>query len=230
MTQAGRPPGSRRAPLPRTRPRRFVAVAGNIGVGKTTMLKYLCSRYGLTPFEEPDRQNPYLPDFYQDMGRWAFHSQVSFLAHKFRAHIELQRVPGTVVQDRTIYEDAEIFARHLHSRGLIADRDWETYRDLYAGMKESLEPPDLLIYLECSMTAMRRRIRARGRPEEMAIPPAYLRGLQRLYEEWIGSYELSPVLVWQTDRMNYLTDLVHRIEFTRALQPFVLDLEAAGAD
>ncbi len=210
-------------PIHPVRPRRFIAIAGNIGVGKSTMLEFLCGRHGFTPFEEPDRQNPYLTDFYGDMGRWAFHSQVSFLTHKFRAHQLLQQTPGTVVQDRTIYEDAEIFARNLHQQKLINDRDWGTYWDLYLGMRTALHPPDLMIYLTCSFSSMRKRIALRGRPEEKDLPPAYLRRLQRLYETWIGGYTQSPVLVWQTDRMNYLTDLVHRIEFVRALQPFVAE-------
>ena len=211
------------APPAPPRPRRFIAIAGNIGVGKSTMLEFLCTRYGFTPFEEPDRLNPYLSDFYADMERWAFHSQVSFLTHKFRAHRELQRSTGTVVQDRTIYEDAEIFARNLFDQKLMTERDWRTYWDLYQGMRESLQPPDLMIYLTCSTTAMRRRIKTRGRPAEQDIPPSYLQRLQRLYEEWISRYDQSPLLVWQTDRMNYLTDLVHRLDFTRALQPFVED-------
>ena len=198
-----------------------MAIAGNIGVGKSTMTEFLVRRHGFVPFEEPDRLNPYLTDFYGDMGRWAFHSQVSFLTHKFRAHQRLQQTEGTVVQDRTIYEDAEIFARNLRECGHLGERDWATYRELYEGMRESLQPPDLMVYLTCSLSAMRRRIRTRGRPAEQDIPVSYLRRLQRLYDGWIGAYDLSPVLVWQTDRMNYLEDLVHRLDFGRALAPFL---------
>jgi deoxyadenosine/deoxycytidine kinase len=200
---------------------RFIAVAGNIGVGKTSLVRFLREQYGFEPVYEPFADNPFLDDFYGDMQRWAFQSQVWFLAHKFRLHQDLQVATGTLVQDRTIYEDAEIFAQHLHRSGKMSDRDWRTYRELYDAMRKNLRPPDLMIYLRCSVRAIRRRIRQRGRPSEQAIPTAYLSNLNTLYEEWVGGWTASPLLVWDTERQDYLGDLVDQIAFRRALAPFV---------
>ncbi|MCB9664959.1 MAG: deoxynucleoside kinase [Alphaproteobacteria bacterium] len=199
----------------------FVAIAGNIGVGKTSLVEFLASEYGFQPVYEPFQANPYLDDFYEDMRGWAFHSQAWFLAHKFRLHQELQDTPGTLVQDRTIYEDAEIFATYLHRSKRMADRDFATYIELYRAMQRSLRPPDLVVYLRCSVRAIRRRIQRRGRPSEQAIPAAYLRTLNELYEDWIGGWSQSPVLVWDSERMDYLEDLVDHLAFRRALEPFL---------
>lgn len=199
----------------------FVAVAGNIGVGKTSLVQYLASEYGFQPVYEPFAENPYLDDFYGDMDRWGFHSQMWFLSHKYRLHCELERTAGTLVQDRTIYEDAEIFATHLHESGRMSDRDWATYRELYQAMGNNLRPPDLVIYLRCSVRAIRRRIQRRGRPSEQAIPTPYLRTLNGLYERWMGSWSASPVLVWDSETMDYLEDLVDQLEFRRAVARFL---------
>ena len=196
---------------------RFIAVAGNIGVGKTSLVQYLSSEYGFVPVFEPYADNPYLDDFYGDMSRWSFHSQIWFLAHKYRLHREVEAAAGTLVQDRTIYEDAEIFAQHLYRSGRMADRDWATYRELYEAMRRSLQPPDLMIYLRCSVSAIRRRIRRRGRPSEQGIPTEYLRSLNTLYEGWIGGWTASPLLIWDSERMDYLGDLVDQLEFRRAV-------------
>src|SRR5262245_11217189 len=155
----------------------YIAVAGNIGCGKSTLVDFICRSYEVEPFFEPNATNPYLRDFYADMKRWAFHSQIYFLTHKFRIHQELERrrQKATVVQDRTIYEDAEIFAAYLHRRGSIGRRDWAVYEDLYRSILQALAPPDLMIYLKASVRTVRRRIRLRGRPEEQGIPLSYLR-------------------------------------------------------
>lgn len=203
------------------KPRRFIAVAGNIGAGKSTMVDWLCQTYGFRPFMEPNLLNPYLDDFYADMSGWAFHSQISFLSHKFRIHMDLMAEPTTVVQDRTIYEDAEIFARHLHESGKIDDRDFATYCDLYEAMQKALAPPDLLLVLRCSVRAIRRRIKQRGRANEQAIPAAYLKHLNRLYDDWFERWELSPVLEINTERTDYISDLVHRLEVQKAVEPFL---------
>jgi deoxyadenosine/deoxycytidine kinase len=203
------------------KPRRFVAVAGNIGAGKSTLVTWLCQTYGFRPFMEPNALNPYLSDFYADMGRWAFHSQISFLSHKFRLHMELMAEPNTVVQDRTIYEDAEIFARHLHRTGKIDERDWGTYLDLYRAMRTALAPPDLLIGLRCSVRALRRRIKQRGRKAEQTIPLTYLRQLDGLYDEWFTTWDASPTLMIDTEKLDYVSDLVHRMELQRAIEPFL---------
>jgi deoxyadenosine/deoxycytidine kinase len=200
---------------------RFVAVSGNIGVGKTSLVRYLTERYGFEPVYEPFGDNPYLDDFYGDMSRWAFQSQVLFLARKFRLHHDLQAAGGTFVMDRSIYEDAEIFAKLLARTDRMDDRDYATYLELYGVMKQSLKPPDLLIHLRCSVRAIRRRIRQRGRPSEQAIPLPYLKHLNSLYEEWIGGWTESPLLVWDSENLDYATDLVHRLELNRAIERFL---------
>lgn len=200
---------------------KFIAVAGNIGVGKTSLVQFLTTEYGFEAFFEPFADNPYLDDFYRDMPTWSFHSQMWFLAHKYRVHRELEATSGTLVQDRTIYEDAEIFARNLHRTRQMSDRDWETYHELYRAMQRSLRPPDLMIYLRCSVKAIRRRVKRRGRESEQAIPVAYLRNLNVLYEEWIGRWDQSPLIIWDSERLDYLSDLVDQLEFRRALEPFL---------
>ena len=201
--------------------KKFIAVAGNIGVGKSSMVEFLSQQYGFEPIYEPFMNNPYLDDFYKDMKAWGFHSQLYFLTHKFKLHMALNTRATTVVQDRTIYEDAEIFCTNLYRARHIKKRDYETYMELYETMKGALQPPDLMIYLRCSVGAIRKRIRQRGRASEQDIPTSYLRRLNGLYEDWIDRYEQSPMLVWDSERMDYLTDLVDRIEFKRQLDRFL---------
>ena len=198
--------------------KKFIAVAGNIGVGKSSMVEFLSEQYGFEPIYEPFMNNPYLDDFYKDMKTWGFHSQLYFLTHKFKLHMALNTRATTVVQDRTIYEDAEIFATNLYKGRYIKKRDYETYMELYQTMKGALQPPDLMIYLRCSVGALRKRIKQRGRKSEQEIPTNYLRRLNGLYEEWIGRYSQSPVLVWDSERMDYLTDIVDRIEFKQQVE------------
>ena len=199
---------------------KLIAVAGNIGAGKSSLVEFLAKRHGMRPVYEPFVGNPYLDDFYADMKGYAFQSQLYFLTHKFRLHLSLAPSQGTVVLDRTIYEDAEIFARNLAQSGLITPRDFGLYNELYDAMKVALRPPDLLIYLRCSVRAIRRRIKLRGRPSEQGIPLEYLKKLNALYEDWIARYDVCPVLIWDSERQDYLTDLVDRIEFRRRLAEF----------
>lgn len=201
----------------------YIGVAGNIGAGKSTLVDFLCRTYKVEPFFEPNATNPYLKDFYKNMRQWAFHSQLYFLTHKFRIHqqLEKERKHRTVVQDRTIYEDAEIFATYLHRRRNISRRDWELYQALYASIVESLEPPDLMIYLRASVRTVRKRIKLRGRPEEQRIPVSYLRSLNTLYEEWFNAWDRSPTLVLDTDNLDYLTDLVHRIDVLKTIEAYL---------
>ncbi len=201
--------------------KKFIAVAGNMGVGKTSMVEFLHQQYQFEPVYEPYTTNPYLDDFYRDMKRWAFHSQLYFLTHKFRLHLDLNQNPGTVVQDRTIYEDAEIFATNLKRGRYISNRDYKTYMELYETMRSTLQPPDLLIYLRCSVRAIRRRIKIRGRPSEQNIPASYIRRLNKLYEEWLARYDISPVLIWDSERQDYVCDLVDRIDFQRSIESFI---------
>ena len=201
----------------------YIAVAGNIGCGKSTLVDFVCRQYKVEPFFEPNAANPYIVDFYADMKKWAFHSQIYFLTHKFRIHQELERrrIEKTVVQDRTIYEDAEIFATNLFRRKLIHKRDWGVYQDLYQTIVSALRPPDLMIYLKATVRTIRKRIKLRGRPEEQKIPVTYLRNLNELYEQWFASYKASPAIVLETDNLDYLTDLVHRIDVLKTIEKYL---------
>ncbi len=197
---------------------KFVAVSGNIGVGKTTLVTYLTQRYGLQPAFEPFGDNPYLDDFYRDMKAWSFHSQAWFLGRKFRLHQDIVEREGTWVQDRTIYEDAEIFAEYLYRSRRMKKREYQTYRELYESMRHTLKPPDLLIHLGCPVRTIRKRIRQRGRASEQDIPSSYLRKLNGLYDQWIDSWDASPIIRWDTEKLDYLSDLVHRLEFHKAVE------------
>lgn len=198
--------------------RKSIAIAGNIGSGKTTLVDFLAQTYGVEPFFEPNDDNPYLTDFYRDMKRWAFHSQLYFLSNKFQIHQQLDRRPGVVVQDRTIFEDAEIFATALHEMRRIDQRDWDTYWNFYQTILQSIKPPDLMIYLRCSIPTLRRRIKLRGREMEQDIPLSYLKRLDRLYENWIASYQLSEVLVLETDHLDYIHDMLYRMDVMGRLE------------
>lgn len=198
--------------------KRSIAIAGNMGSGKSTLVEFLARTYGVVPFYEPNDDNPYLADFYKDMKRWAFQSQLYFLSSKFRLHQELDRQPGVVALDRTIFEDAEIFATALYQMRKISKRDWQTYQAFYQAILDAIRPPDLMIYLRCSMRTLRQRIRLRGRAMEQDVPLAYLRRLDRLYESWIDSYAMSDVLVLETDRLDYINDLIHRLDVMERIE------------
>ena len=185
-----------------------IAIAGNIGTGKSSLVNFLSRTYGIEPFYEPNDENPYLPDFYEDMNRWAFHSQLYFLSNKFHMHQQLEQVSGVVVLDRSIYEDAEIFATALHNMRKFTGRDWDTYWKFYQIILDAIRPPDLMIYLRCSMRTLRKRIRLRGRDMEQDIPLSYLKRLDGLYENWLRSYQYSDVLVLETDKLDYINDMV----------------------
>lgn len=203
--------------------KRSIAIAGNMGSGKSTLVEFLSRTYGISPFYEPNEDNPYLADFYSDMRRWAFHSQLYFLGNKFRLHQELDKTPGVVVLDRTIFEDAEIFATALHDMRRIDHRDWETYWTFYQSILDAIRPPDLMIYLRCSMRTLRQRIRMRGRDIEQDVPLAYLKRLDRLYESWIERYDASEILVLETDRLDYIHDLVHRLDVMERIEALLPD-------
>ena len=198
--------------------KRSIAIAGNMGAGKSTLVEFLSKTYGVTPFYEPNDENPYLADFYKDMKAWAFQSQLYFLSSKFRLHQELDRQPGVVALDRTIFEDAEIFATALHQMRKISKRDWQTYQSFYYAILDAIRPPDLMIYLRCSMRTLRQRIRLRGRKMEQDVPLPYLKRLDRLYESWIDSYEMSDVLVLETDQLDYINDLMHRLDVMERIE------------
>ncbi|NMD30709.1 MAG: deoxynucleoside kinase [Chloroflexi bacterium] len=198
--------------------KKFIAVAGNIGVGKSTLVSLLSQQMGWQPFYEPVTQNPYLPDFYQDMAAWAFHSQIFFLTHRLRIHQELARSTSSVIMDRSIYEDAEIFAHNLFLQGALNERDWQTYHTLYLALADSLPQPDLLIYLRASVPTLRYRIALRDRNYERAIPAGYLEQLNQLYEAWIHGFTLCPVLTVPADDLDYVAHSRHLDLITRKVQ------------
>lgn len=189
--------------------KRFVAVAGNIGVGKSTLVKLLSSRLGWEPFFEPVAENPYLEDFYEDMRAWAFHSQVFFLTRRLLTHRRLLDHPTSAIQDRTVYEDAEIFAYNLFLQGDMAERDYQTYHDLYLVLTKFLPPPDLVVYLQASTETLQQRIASRGRNFERQIDPAYLRRLNELYQSWVAAFSLCPVLTVPADDLDYVAHESH---------------------
>jgi deoxyadenosine/deoxycytidine kinase len=197
--------------------KRYVAVAGTIGSGKTSLVTWLVKRYALVPFYEPNDENPYLADFYKDMKSWAFHSQLFFLSHKLELHQTLLSSKKPAVIDRTIYEDAEIFARNARMQRFISARDWAVYERLYEGIKRTLPPPDVLVAVTCSLPATKRRIARRGREMEQAIPDAYLRRLHRLYEDWFDRYDLGPIVRVDTTKLDYVENLVDLIELQQKL-------------
>ncbi len=184
--------------------KKFLAVAGNIGVGKSTLVEKLCEMLGWEPYYEPVAENPYLMDFYDDMKKWAFHSQVYFLTHRMRSHFELLHHPSSVVQDRTVYEDANIFARNLYLQGNISERDYATYRELFDLFITMLDPPDLMLYLGAPVETLLERINQRGRDFESTISAEYLAQLNELYQEWINGFNLCPVLRIPADQLDFV--------------------------
>jgi deoxyadenosine/deoxycytidine kinase len=189
--------------------KKFVAVAGNIGVGKSTLVKKLCDKLGWQPYYEPVAENPYLKDFYKDMKTWAFQSQVFFLNHRMASHFELLNTPFSVVQDRSVYEDAEIFARNLFLQGIMSKRDYATYREIFELFITMLNPPDLVVYLTAPVETLMERISLRGRDFESTITAEYLEQLNLLYEEWIGVFSLCPVLTVPADKLNFVDNDGH---------------------
>jgi deoxyadenosine/deoxycytidine kinase len=198
--------------------KKFVAVAGNIGVGKSTLVAMLCERLGWQPFYEPEAENPYLADFYQDMHAWSFHSQIFFLTHRLRAHRKLVDHPSSVIQDRSVYEDAEVFACNLYRQGFMNERDYTAYRELYQVLVEFLPPPDLVVYLRASVPTLVKRIAQRGRDYERQITPEYLEQLAVLYEEWISRFGLCPVLAVPADDLDYVAYSHHLDLVVRKVQ------------
>ncbi len=184
----------------------FIGLAGNIGVGKTTFTKKMADVFGWSPFYESVADNPYLSDFYGDMKRWSFNLQIYFLHHRFKAQKEIFELSGGVVQDRTIYEDVEIFARNLYEMGRMDDRDWENYQNLFSIMADYLRKPDLIIYLKASTDTLQTRIHSRGRDYEISIDPEYLHQLNVAYDQWTSRLKDIPVLKIETDQFNIFRD------------------------
>ena len=179
-----------------------IAIAGNIGSGKTTLTRMLSKHFGWEPHYEDVESNPYLNSFYEDMQRWSFNLQIYFLNSRFRQILDIRKSGKTVVQDRTIYEDAYIFAPNLHAMNLMSTRDFENYSSLFELMSSLIQAPDLLIYLRAGVPTLVNQIQKRGREYESAIRLDYLKGLNERYEEWINSYTLGKLLIVDVDNMN----------------------------
>ncbi len=182
----------------------FVAIAGNIGVGKSTLTQRLSERYGLEPIYEAVDDNPYLPDFYRDMPRWAFHSQLFFLAERLRQHLRQVNPGQRIIQDRTIYEDANVFAKALWARGTMDDRDFASYRRMYEAIASTLRPPDLLVYLKASVPTLQARIALRGRGYETEIDAAYLTSLNTLYDDFAVTFRAARVVTIDADTLDFV--------------------------
>lgn len=196
----------------------FIAIAGNIGAGKSTLTRMLSQQFGWEPFYEANAENPYLADFYTDMERWSFHSQVFFLGKRLEHHRQLVDHLGSVVQDRTVYEDAEIFARNLHRQGQMSDRDYDAYRRLYKAIASFLPPPSLLLYLDSSVDKLVYHIQKRGRDFEQNITRDYLERLNGLYNEWIDDWTACPVLRLPMDQLDFQHQPDHFSTIVRMVQ------------
>jgi deoxyadenosine/deoxycytidine kinase len=179
-----------------------IAIAGNIGCGKTTLTKMLVKRYGWTPRYEPVDVNPYLEDFYKDMNRWSFNLQVYFLNKRFRDVVEISKSKDTIIQDRTIFEDARIFAPNLHEQGYMSDRDFDNYSELFDLMMSLVGLPDLMIYIRSTIPNLIAQISKRGRDYEQSIRIDYLKGLNDRYEAWIKTYK-GPLLIIDGDHLKF---------------------------
>jgi deoxyadenosine/deoxycytidine kinase len=187
----------------------FIAVAGNIGTGKTTLSRMLSERFGWTAHFEAVADNPYLADFYKDMARWSFPLQIFFLNNRFKAHQNITQGTNSAIQDRSIYEDANIFARNLFEAGSMEERDYRNYLELYNVMCSYLTPPDLVIYLRKSLPKLKERIAMRGRDYEKNIPDEYLINLNRYYDDWMARYQLGKKLIIDSDDIDFLHDKSH---------------------
>lgn len=179
-----------------------IAIAGNIGSGKTTLTKLLAARYGWTPRFEPVDNNPYLEDFYHDMNRWSFNLQVYFLNKRFKEVVEISKSTDTIIQDRTIYEDACIFAPNLHDQGYMSDRDFKNYTDLFNLMMSLVKKPQLMIYIRSSIPTLVKHIEKRGRDYEKSIRIDYLTGLQKRYDDWLSTYD-GELITIDGDKINF---------------------------
>jgi deoxyadenosine/deoxycytidine kinase len=180
-----------------------IAIVGNIGAGKTTLTELLSKSYGWDPLYEAVDNNPYLEDFYNDMKRWSFNLQIYFLNSRYRQLLDIQKLNKNVIQDRTIYEDAFIFAENLHDMGLLTTRDYENYRAIFDNMTSYIKPPDLLVYLKASVPTLVNNIQRRGREYESGIRLDYLSKLNEKYQKWISGYKLGKLLIIDKDTLDF---------------------------
>lgn len=189
--------------------KRLILVAGNIGAGKTSLTERIGARLGWDTAFESVTDNPYLPDFYADMGTWSFHLQVFFLGHRADQYLEMAHLSQSVILDRSIYEDAYIFARALHHMGNLNERDYFSYRRVFELVVSSLPAPDLLIYLKAPVAVLIDRIRRRGRAIESGITDEYLALLESFYDEWMQTFDICPVLTIRTDDLDFVNKARH---------------------
>lgn len=187
----------------------FVSVAGNIGSGKSSLTRMIAKEFNWKPYFESVQNNPYLSDFYTDMKRWSFQLQVFFLSHRFNAHKRIINSKKSVIQDRSIYEDVEIFARNLYLMGRMEKRDYNNYRALFFEMVSYLKAPDLVVYLKAEVKTLVKQIKLRGREFEKSIERSYLERLNRSYTTWIRNYGLGKVLVIESDELDFVNNPAH---------------------
>lgn len=197
---------------PRPVRRQHVTIAGNIGVGKSTLVGILAEEFGWQPYYELVADHPYLDDYYAEQERWGFHSQIWFLSQRYEQHLEIADTPVSVCQDRSIYEDYEVFVKGLLEQRILSHRDFRTYRRLFHSLTQSITPPTLLVYLNASVPTLLERINGRSRPYERSIPAEYLAQLNRRYDEWLRRFELCPVLMIETDQLDFAHDIGARRE------------------
>lgn len=203
----------------------FVAVAGNIGSGKSSLTKLLSEHFGWKAYYESVDDNPYLDDFYKDMKRWSFNLQIYFLSKRFKDHMEIVNSSYSIIQDRSIYEDAEIFARNLYEMGNMDERDYRNYVELFNIMTSFLKPPDLIIYLRANVDTLVKQIKLRGRSFEQNIPREYLERLNEHYEDWIERYNLGRLLILETDEIDFVND---KNDFQKVVDVVSEELEKLG--
>lgn len=199
-------------------PKHLILVAGNIGSGKTSLTERIGERLGWRTAFESVADNPYLPDFYKDMRQWSFHLQVFFLGHRARQHLEMAADPRSAIIDRSIYEDAFIFARALHEMGNLNERDYNAYRQVFELVMRTLPPPSLLIYLKAPVNLLIKRIKARARNIETGITPEYLSLLDSFYEDWLDNFDICPVLTLRTDDLDFVRHARHLNTIVQRIQ------------
>lgn len=201
--------------------KKYIAVAGNIGSGKSKLIEFLCTSYNLIPLNKSPEKNPYLDDFYNDMQSWSFYSQIYTLVKKFQHFQELSSTTQSVIQVRTIHEDAEIFARNLYKSGFMNETDFRTYYDFYKSLISVIPAPDLLIYLHSSVSASRKRLKINHDPHELLITDNYLKHINRLYVNWIADYDLSEVIIIDTEQLDIVSNFVDRVDILEAIERFI---------
>ena len=201
--------------------KKFIAIAGNIGIGKSTLTKKVAEHFGWKPYLEPVTENPYLKDFYADMKKWAFHSQMFFLGKRLQDNYELVKEKSSVIQDRSLYENAEIFAKYLFKRGFISKRDWDVYQTIYRTCIKILPAPDLVIYLKASVDKIIQRIQSRGRDFEKDISKQYLADLNNLYDDWAGNFKLAQTVVINYDDLDLKNNTIDFESFLEVMREYL---------